>query len=798
VNDALKNVKQQARELIDTKQPDAAIDILRVPESCDDVDLCALLAEAYYARGDTKGDIHSSHFFAARALSLGSSARPLKAIRAIGAFRKAQYVEAAQALRELAADGASVQTTYLCGLAHLYADQPGEAVGWLEQAVEAEPANQAFEAALREAQTAVKGNGGRPVPPEPAAPPTLGGVDDTRPVDAPTPYDHSALTKQAGVSKHPKDIHWLAENIPCQKACPAHTDIPQYLTEIYNGNYDAAYRINLADNVFPSVLGRVCARPCEPECRHGWDGLGESVAICFSKRAAADLKDKPPVVLEPLFEKSGKRVAVVGAGVAGLATARNLAWYGHSVTVYEKHSEPGGMLNQGIPVFRLPREHIEREIKQIELMGVEIQCGVEIGKDISLESLQETHDAVVMAAGTLRPNMLDLPGKELTGIRHGLDFLLEANSQGEADVPEKVVVIGGGFTAMDCARTAKRLGARRVETAATDGDWHNIALTQSAADVDVLYRRSVDEMLVTPGELEELEHEGIGMQILISPVAYLGDAGTLTGVRFVRNELGAPDASGRRRPEPVAGSEFDVEADLVLLATGQFPDTEWIDDALKASLVEPDGWLTSGKQVKTAHPKIYAVGDFATGASSLIDAIGHARRCARIMDADLIGTKRLAKVAIIEDARDTGRIREMDAVDLEAMPALPLDARTPEAEVELGYDSEAAIEEAQRCYRCHFKYEIDTDKCIYCDWCVKAKPRPDCIVKVSSLKYGDKGELVGFNRATGSEDTNLIYINQEDCIRCGACVDACPVDCISIQKVTRTTAPFEASECGNR
>ena len=789
MSDSLDSTNQQARTLIDDGEADAAIELLRVSSSCEDGNLAALLAEAYYSRGDTKGDIHSSHFFAGRAIALGITSPRLKAIQAIGAFRKEAYAEAAAGFRELITDDASTDTKYLCGLSCLYAGEVQEAITWLKQAVAEAPDNTPYAEAIRKAEA------------QPATPPTtqleppasfsLGGLNDSRPEDVATPYKHNALTKLGGVSTHKKDLKWLATNIPCQKACPAHTDIPGYLTEIYNGNYDAAYRINLEDNVFPAVLGRVCARPCEPECRHGWEGLGDSVAICFSKRSAADLKDKPPVVLEPLFEKSAKRVAVIGSGVAGLATARNLAWYGHRVTVYEKHNKPGGMLNQGIPVFRLPREHIEREISQIELMGVDIQCGVEIGKDITLSELLESNDAVIMAAGTLRPNMLDLPGKDLAGIRHGLDFLLEANETGQAHVPENVVVIGGGFTAMDCARTAKRLGAKLVEATATEGSWHDIALTKSGADVGVLYRRSVDEMLVTPGELEELEHEGIGMKILISPVAYLGENGKLTGVRFVRNELGEPDASGRRRPVPVEGSEFDVDADLVLLATGQFPDSDWIDNDLKPELVESDGWLKSGDSVETANPKIFAVGDFANGASSLIDAIGHARRCARVVDEFLVGTKRLAKVAIIEDATETGRIREMDAVDLQAMPSLPLDERTAEAEVEEGFDAELAKEEAQRCYRCHFKYEIDSDKCIYCDWCVKAKPRPDCIVKVSALEYGKNGEITGFTRATGSEDTNLIYINQDDCIRCGACVDACPVDCISIQKVTRTTAPFK-------
>ena len=791
MSNALDNLNRQARKLIDAGKPDAAIEILRVEESCSDADISGLLAEAYHTRGDTKGDIYSSHFFATRAIALGNHARHLKAIQAIGAFRKEQYAEAANLFIALAYDEASANTLHLCGLAHLYANRFDDAVDWLEKATSKAPDNATYRDALTQAKAAQRQEAITLIQPEPAPTPALGGVNDSRPKNTPTPYKHSALTTLAGRSHAPKDMHWWAENIPCQKACPAHTDIPQYLTEIYNGNYDAAYRINLEDNVFPAVLGRVCSRPCESECRHGWDGLGESVAICFSKRSASDFKDKDPVVLEPLFEQSGKRVAVVGSGVAGLATARNLAWYGHTVTVYEKHSKPGGMMNQGIPVFRLPRDHIEREIKQIELMGVEIKCGIEIGKDITLTMLAAENDAVVMAAGTLRPNMLDLPGKTLTGIRHGLEFLLEANETDTAEVPEKVVVIGGGFTAMDCARTAKRLGAKNVTSAAGNTGWEDIPLTEAAADVNVLYRRSVDEMLVTPGEIEELCHETIGMQTLISPVEYLGKDGKLTGVRFVRNELGEPDASGRRRPEPVAGSAFDVEADLVLLATGQFPDTNWIDDELKASLVEDDGWLTSGENVNTKNPKIFAAGDFANGASSLIQAIGHARRCSRVVDKALMGVKRLEKTLVIEDVTKTERIREMDAVPLQPMPTLPLDVRTIAAEVEAGFDADVSVDEAQRCYRCHFKYEIDTDKCIYCDWCVKAKPRPDCIVKVSELIYGDQGEITGFVRSKGSEDTNLIYINQDDCIRCNACVDACPVDCISIQKVSRATLPVE-------
>ena len=210
----------------------------------------------------------------------------------------------------------------------------------------------------------------------------------------------TALSQPVGEATDPKDMRWLAENIPCRTACPAHTDIPGYLAAIYRGEFDKAYRINLLDNVFPAILGRVCSRPCEAPCRRGWDGLGEPVAICFSKRSSSDFKAEERVILEPLFPPSGKTVGIVGSGPAGLAAARNLTLLGHRCTVYEKHERPGGMMNQGIPEFRLPRDHLDREIDQIRQMGVEIICNTSIGSDIPLAKLLSDFDAVIMAAGT--------------------------------------------------------------------------------------------------------------------------------------------------------------------------------------------------------------------------------------------------------------------------------------------------------------------------------------------------------------------------------------------------------------
>ncbi|MDT8422024.1 MAG: FAD-dependent oxidoreductase [Desulfuromonadales bacterium] len=613
----------------------------------------------------------------------------------------------------------------------------------------------------------------------------LGGWNEQRrPIAA--PLAACALSRLLGTADQPKDFAWLEQNIPCQKACPAATDIPGYLAAIYAGRHAEAYRINLRDNVFPAVLGRVCSRPCEAECRHGWDGLGDQVAICFSKRAAADFKDQGLVVLDPWFAPSGKRVAIVGSGVAGLAAARQLALLGHQVRVYEKHSRPGGMLNQGIPIFRLPREIIDQEIAQIVALGVEIVCNTAIGESLTLTELATEYDAVVLAAGTLRPNQLDLPGRELKGIRHGLDFLLEVNTTGGSDIGEKVVVIGGGFTAMDCARTARRLEAATVQLEAelAETTAPGSILRMAREQVQVLYRRSVEEMLVTPGELEELEHEQIPLHCMVAPRAFVGENGRITAMRLVRTELGPPDASGRRRPVEVCGSEFEIPVDTVLLATGQFPDTRWIDEGWRDRLVQDDGWLKSGASHTTAGENIFVAGDFATGARSLIEAIGHAKECVGVVDRFLTGHERLKAVAQIEDVTASGRIREMDAVPRQAMPATPLSQRDLQTEVDLGFSAETAGDEAQRCYLCHFKYEIDSDKCIYCDWCIKVKPRPECILKVQKLHYDPQGRPTGWDIARRDDEVSLIWINQADCIRCGACVDACPVDAISVQKVS--------------
>lgn len=575
-----------------------------------------------------------------------------------------------------------------------------------------------------------------------------------------TPNKAPSAPAQITYSTDPADFTYMRRNVPCQGACPAYTNVPAYIRTIYEGRYSRSYELNRIVNMFPGVLGRVCSRPCETMCRHGEPELGKAVNICHLKRAAADHKETGHVYMEQLFAPQGKKVCVVGAGPAGLSAAHDLSVIGMEVTILESLDNPGGMLAYGIPEFRLPRDILNAEIEAILRLGVTLQTGVKVGSDVSLEELLGKYDAVLIAAGCYVSRRLDVPGEDVQGVLQGLDFVMDVASGNPPAVGKRVLVLGAGFTAFDCARLALRLGAEEAA---------------------ICIRGTENELRVTEEEIHEAKKEGVVINALMASQRVLQEDGRLSGVEFLRTRLGERLPNGRREILPIEGSEFVLPADSVIVAIGQGAEPiPTAGETDRRGVIKGDG-----KTLRTSVPGLYLAGDFMTGPSTVIEAIASGRKAAERIAGDLTGKTFREWAVSVQDAHITDRSRTWDFIPRQDMKTVlpPAERLAPaDREVELGFSQEEANEESKRCYLCYLHYEIDMDACIYCRYCIDVAPR-DCIKLVEDVVLDDDGAVSELVQTSNWRRVSAVVIDNTRCIRCGECVRVCPMDCISVSKV---------------
>jgi heterodisulfide reductase subunit A-like polyferredoxin len=504
------------------------------------------------------------------------------------------------------------------------------------------------------------------------------------PVTAPREFDMGLGVRKAIYRPFPQAIPNIfvidkRGTPPCRAACPAGVNVQGYVALVREGKYKEALELIRRENPLPIVCGRICFHPCETKCERG--KLDEPVAVNALKRFVTDweLKHEKEEKVEPIPKIHEEKIAIVGSGPTGLAAAYALVKKGYPVTVFESLHEVGGMLRVGIPEYRLPKNLLEIEIKRIRDLGTEIQTGTVIGKDLTIEQLQQKgYKAILIAVGAQESWKLGIEGEDLKGVIHTLDFLKDVNLGKKVELGERVAVIGGGNVAVDAARTALRLGAKKV---------------------GILYRRSRAEMPAFSAEAKEAENEGIEFQFLVAPKRILGENGKVTALECVRMELGEPDESGRRRPIPVKGSEFVINLDAVIPAIGEAPDVSFLPAGAKVTgrkTIECDP-LT----LETSLLGIFAGGDVVSGPATVVDAIAAGKRAAVSIDRYLRGEDlkvgREEEIKLAEEVSKEGVEKKYRQV----MPLLPVEKRVGSfEEVETGFTEEMALQEAQRCLSC--------------------------------------------------------------------------------------------------
>ncbi|KLN53150.1 FAD-dependent oxidoreductase [Variovorax paradoxus] len=577
--------------------------------------------------------------------------------------------------------------------------------------------------------------------------------------------------------------------VDCQYACPAHTPVPEYIRMIAQGRYSDAYMINWVSNVFPGILGRTCDRPCEPACRRGRveesnAQAPEPVAICRLKRVAADMKDDVRARMPKLAPKNGKRVACVGAGPASLTVARDLAPLGYEVTVFDEEAKAGGFIRTQIPHFRLPESVIDEETGYILDLGVEFRGGERIGSMKAL--MAEGWDAVFVGCGAPRGRDLDVPGRReaAASIHIGIDWLNSVSFGHVSRIGQRVIVLGGGNTAMDCCRSARRLGG---------------------TDVKVIVRSGFAEMKASPWEKEDAQHEGIPIIDFHVPKAFVHEEGRLLGMTFevVRAEY---DAQGRRTLVPTGEPDAWFECDEVLVAVGQENAFPWIERDCGIAF-DKSGLPTLDKNTfQSTVPHVFFGGDAAFGPKNIIWAVAHGHEAAvsidKLLRAEPVYVRPAPMTNLVSQKmgihewsydNDTSNDLRYKVPWAKAETALA----SIRVEVELGFDAATAFKEAERCLNCDVQTVFTETACIECDACVDICPM-DCI---SFTANGEESELRARLKApalnlaqdlyvSGGLKTGRVMVKDEDvCLHCGLCAERCPTGAWDMQKFLLKMTP---------
>ena len=585
---------------------------------------------------------------------------------------------------------------------------------------------------------------------------------------------------------HKTDIRnpdYFHKVVDCQWACPAHTPVPEYIRMITAGRYADAYMVNWYSNVFPGILGRTCDRPCEPACRRGRveeNNLGkpEPVAICRLKRVAADYKgDITSRLPTAPARKNGKKIACVGGGPASLTVARELVPLGYSITIFDQDPKAGGFMRTQVPRFRLPEEVIDEEVGYILNQDVEFVGGRRIDSLKSL--LGEGYDAVFIGCGAPRGRDLDLPGRQeaANSIHIGIDWLSSVSFGHIDKVGKRVIVLGGGNTAMDCCRSARRLG----------GD-----------EVKVIVRSGFEEMKASPWEKEDAQHEGIPILNYLVPKSFVHDNGKLTGMIFekVRAEI---DGKGRRNLVPTGEPEQLFPCDEVLIAVGQENSFPWIERDLG---LEFDQWglpTLDEKTFQSSLPQVFFGGDAAFGPKNIIWAVAHGHEAAISIDKFLthepLSERPPAQLNIVSQKMGIHEWSYENAISNDVRYVVPWAAaektlKSIKVEVELGFDLETALKETQRCLNCDVQTVFKAPLCIECDGCVDICPM-DCITFTDDGEEPDVRERLIAPAMNLTQDlyvadglkTGRVMVKDEDvCLHCGLCAERCPTGAWDMQK----------------